>query len=297
MVEHGFRKAGVEGSNPSIGFMGIDKKYSALQKILRSSGKVLVAYSGGVDSTFLLKAAVDTLGADNVLACIGISGSLARSQYEQAIEMARLIGAALREVPVDELNDASYASNKADRCFHCKSHLYGLLVKEAAEAGFDKVLCGSNFDDNDDYRPGNRAAAAFGVAAPLMEAQLTKSDIRQLSRRLALGTADLPASPCLASRVTYGLEITEQRLKQIDEAEAFLRSLGFVEFRVRHHDEVARIEVPAADTARAASDPLREQITQRLKSLGFKFVALDLAGFKSGSLNELLSPDEKQKHA
>jgi len=276
--------------------MSIDNKYIALQKILRSSGKVLVAYSGGVDSTFLLKAAVDTLGPDNVLACIGISGSLARSQHQQAVEMARLIGADLREIPADELNDAAYASNKADRCFHCKSHLYGLLVKEARNAGCDTVLCGSNFDDKDDYRPGNRAAAVFGVAAPLMDAQLTKADIRELSRRLGLKTADLPASPCLASRLTYGLEITEQRLKQIEDAEAFLRSLGFVEFRVRHHDKVARIEVPAADIARAAAEPIRTQITEKLKELGFKFVALDLAGFKSGSLNQLLSPEEKQEH-
>ena len=272
----------------------IDKKFAQLKQILDELGKVVVAYSGGVDSTYLLKAAVDTLGAQNVLACIGVSASLARSQYEQAIQNARIIGAEVLETQVDELEDSHYAANKADRCFHCKSHLYGILVNIAGQKGYNAVVCGCNFDDKDDFRPGNRAAKVFGVHCPLMDAGLTKADIRQLSRELGLPTADVPASPCLASRLSYGLEVTEQRLKQVEEAEDFLRSLGLVEFRVRHHDTIARIEVKSGDIGKVAAEPARSKIVEKLKSLGFKYVTVDLQGFRSGSLNEPLSEEEKR---
>jgi uncharacterized protein len=275
--------------------MNLEEKYNLLQNILKTYGKVVVAYSGGVDSTFLLKAAVDTLGAENVLACIGVSPSLAKSQHAQASESAKTIGASIREIPLDELDDAAYSANKADRCFHCKSHLYGLLKKIAAEEGIEAVLCGCNFDDKDDFRPGNRAAEVFGVHSPLMEAELTKKDIRELSRRLNLATADVPASPCLASRISYGLEVTEQRLKQVEEAEDYLRSLGFVRFRVRHHGDIARIEVPASEIEKIMSQEIRPKIIEKLKGLGFKYVTVDLQGFRSGSLNEALTEQEKQK--
>jgi pyridinium-3,5-biscarboxylic acid mononucleotide sulfurtransferase len=275
--------------------MDLKNKYNLLQHVLGQLGKVVVAYSGGVDSTFLLKAAVDAVGAENVLACIGLSASLARSQYEQAIQNAKVIGAEVLETQVDELQDGKYAANKADRCFHCKSHLYGILVNIARQKGYNAVVCGCNFDDKDDFRPGNRAAKVFGVRCPLMGAELTKADIRQLSRELGLPTADVPASPCLASRLSYGLEVTEQRLKQVEEAEDFLRSLGLVEFRVRHHDTTARIEVKPADLEKVTAEPTRTKIVEKLKSVGFKFVAVDLQGFRSGSLNEPLSEEEKQK--
>jgi len=275
--------------------MDTQQKYNSLKDNLKKLGKVVVAYSGGVDSTFLLKAAVDTLGAENVLACTGVSASLAESQHKRAIECAELMGVKLREVTVHEVSDTQYSANQADRCFHCKSHLYQILTDIAKDQNFNAVICGSNLDDKDDFRPGNKAADLFGVRDPLMEAGLTKKDIRELSRQLNLPTADLPASPCLASRIAYGLQITEDRLKQIEQAEEFLRSLGLVEFRVRHHDQLARIEVLPSDFQKVTQEPNRTVIAEKLKSLGFKFVAVDLAGFKSGSLNIALTEEQKKK--
>jgi uncharacterized protein len=220
---------------------------------------------------------------------------LAKSQYEQAVECGKVIGARVEEVIVDEVEDEKYAANKADRCFHCKSHLYGLLVDIARDRGFENVVCGSNFDDKDDFRPGNRAASVFGVHCPLMEAELTKEDIRELSRGMELPTADVPASPCLASRIIYGLEVTEERLKQVEEAEDFLRTLGLVEFRVRHHETVARIEVHGEDIGKVTTEPSRTKVLEKFKVIGFKYVTVDLQGFRSGSLNESLSEEEKER--
>jgi len=275
--------------------MDLQSKYNSLKQLLRSLGKVVLAYSGGVDSSFLLKTAVNTLGSENVLACIGVSASLGQSQYKQALEVAEKIDAKVQTLQLDELDDKNYTANKADRCFHCKSRLYRLLTDLAKDKGFDSVICGSNFDDKTDFRPGNRAGEIFSVRSPLAEAELTKEDIRQLSRELSLPTADMPASPCLASRIAYGLEVTEQRLKQVEQAEDFLRTLGFVEFRVRHHDILARIEVPADEIKKITTEPTRTKVIEKLKSLGFKYISIDLQGFRSGSLNEALTEDEKQK--
>ena len=272
----------------------LDEKYELLQQNLKKLEKTVVAYSGGVDSTFLLKAAVDVLGSENVLACIGISSSLSKTQYNRAIEFAKLIDAKVEEVKVQEIYDAEYSANSPDRCFHCKSHLYSVLNEIAQKNDFGAVICGCNFDDKDDFRPGNRAADIKGVSSPLMEAQMTKDDIREISRKLNLPTSGLPASPCLASRITYGLKITEQRLKQVEQAEDFLRELGFVEFRVRHHDTIARIEVKPEDLENLIKNPNRKLIIEKLKSLGFKFVTVDLQGFRSGSLNETLTESQKQ---
>ena len=273
--------------------MNVSEKYNLLQDILKALGKVVVAYSGGVDSTFLLKATADTLGAQNVLACTSVGVSEPSGILERAVQFAGSIGVEHRMIEADELGDPNFTANKADRCFHCKSHLCNALLDIAKERGFEHVVFGTNYDDLDDYRPGNRAMNVFGVRSPLAEAKLTKADIRELSRRMNLPTADQPASPCLASRIAYGLEVTEQRLKQIDQAEEYLRSLGLVEFRVRHHDTIARIEVHPKDIGKITAEPLRSQIVEKLKSLGFKYVTLDLQGFRSGSLNEQLSEEEK----
>ena len=273
--------------------MGCQDKYNSLGQILKNLRKVVVAYSGGVDSSFLLKAAVDSLGTENVLACIGVSASLGKSQYKQALEFAEAIAANVEEVPVDEVLDGKYSANNADRCFHCKSHLYTALRAIAKARGFDNVICGCNLDDMDDFRPGNKATEIYAVRSPLAEAKMTKADIRDMSRKLDLPTADIPASPCLASRISYGLEVTEQRLKQVEQAEDFLRELGFVEFRVRHHDTIARIEVKPDDLEKITTEPNRGKIIEKLKDLGFKYIAVDLQGFRSGSLNELLTEDEK----
>jgi uncharacterized protein len=269
-------------------------KYNSLQKILKKLDKVIVAYSGGVDSTFLLKAAADTVGAEKVLACIAKGPSLPSSEYSRAVEMAKNMGVEVRTVEPDELDDEKFTANRADRCFHCKSHLYGILAGIAKEQNFNCVICGCNFDDKTDFRPGNRAAEVFGVRCPLMEAQLTKEDIRQLSRQLGLPTADIPASPCLASRISYGLEITEGRLKQVEEAEELIRKLGLVEFRVRHHDCLARIEVHPKDMDKITAEPNRSRIVKKLQGLGFKYVTVDLQGFRSGSLNESLTEEQKR---
>lgn len=273
--------------------MDLQEKYKNLQAQLKRFGKVAVAFSGGVDSTFLLASAAEALGADNVLACIGISPSLPGHQLAGARRTASDLGVRLVEVPLEELSDPQYQANKSDRCFHCKSHQFGKIGQRAASEGFAHVACGSNFDDKDDYRPGAMAVAALGILTPLADCGLTKEEIRALSRKKNLSTAEMPASPCLASRIAYGVVITEQKLRQVEAAEDFLRSLGFVQFRVRHHGGIARIEVPADQIRKIAEDPLRAKIIDKLKRLGFQYITLDLQGFRSGSLNEALSDEEK----
>jgi uncharacterized protein len=214
---------------------------------------------------------------------------------KRAKKIARDFGVRLQTIDTDELKDPHFVANKADRCFHCKSHLCQEFLDIAKEKGLRHVVFGTNLDDLDDYRPGNRAMKIFGVRSPLAEAGLTKQDIRTLSKKLGLETADVPASPCLASRLAYGLEISEQRLKQIEQAEVFLCSLGLVEFRVRHHDTIARIEVHPEDFKKIASEPNRSKIIKKLKILGFKYITIDLHGFRSGAMNEMLSAGQKKR--
>jgi uncharacterized protein len=275
--------------------VNLQQKYNSLQKTLKKLCRVVVAYSGGVDSAFLLKVAVDTLGAENVLACIAKGPSLPQNHYRQALQTAKKIGVEVK-TKTSEMDDPAFTANQPDRCFYCKSHLFEILTRIAKEKKFNYVICGHNFDDIKDYRPGNQAAKKYGIHSPLMEAKLTKNDIRRLSRQLGLPTADIPASPCLASRIMYGLKITTQKLKQIEDAEEFLKKLGLIEFRVRHHDQIARIEIHPEDIDKVTKEPARLKIVKKLKSLGFKYITIDLQGFRSGSLNEPLSDKEKQKH-
>jgi len=272
--------------------MNAHDKYQKLQEILTSYARVAVAFSGGVDSSFLLAAACKTLGVQNVLACIGTSASLSAYQLELARKMAVFTGAELVELPLNELSDPDYQANRADRCFHCKAHQFRTIRDYAEKNGFSHTLCGSNFDDKDDFRPGNRAVVELGIGTPLMDAQLTKPEIRVLSSEMGLPTADMPASPCLASRIAYGQTITGQKLSQVEQAEDALRQMGFVQFRVRHHGTLARVEVPAGEFDRALKQ--RESIVNKLKTVGFKYVTLDLEGFRSGAMNEVLTDDQKQ---
>lgn len=266
----------------------IEQKYQTLTAIIRQQQRVIVAYSGGVDSVYLLKATAETLGPQNVLACIGDSESLARSEMAQAITLAQDMGVALQVVYPHEMQDPNYRANPANRCFHCKSHLYKLLRQVADEKGFDAVYCGTNADDLNDFRPGLQAAKKYSIASPLEQAGLTKADIRQLSQQAGLATWDKPAQPCLASRMAYGSEITPEKLKQIEQGESYLRSLGLKELRVRHHGDLVRIEVPVDQITQLTQDDKRREITGHFKGMGFTYVTVDLQGFRSGSGNEIL---------
>ncbi len=259
-------------------------KRGALLEALRRLGRVVVAYSGGVDSAFLAAAANEALG-DLSLAVTAVSPSLARRELSGALDLARRFGWHHRIVETHELERAEYARNSPDRCYWCKTELFDVLEPIAGDLGAE-IVVGTNLDDLGDYRPGLRAAAESGVHTPLADAGLTKSDVRALSAALGLPTARKPASPCLASRFAYGIRVTEEGLRRIDRAEEAVRSLGFEVFRVRDHGDLARIEVPPDEIPRAAE--LRERLAADLKALGFRYVALDLIGFRSGSMNEIL---------
>ncbi|MDP7287958.1 MAG: ATP-dependent sacrificial sulfur transferase LarE [Phycisphaerae bacterium] len=264
----------------------LQSKLAACMEHLRTLGRVVVAYSGGVDSTLLLALAVRALGSDNVLAAVGISPSLPQRELEEGRKLAEQIGAKLIEIQTAELDDPNYAANPERRCFYCKSELFTLLKKAALENGFDTVACGANFDDTGDFRPGLEAGAELGVVNPLMDAGLTKPEIRTLSKAIGLTTWDKPAMACLASRIPYGQGVSSEKLTRIEHAEYVLKDLGFVQCRVRDHDTIARIEVPADDVVRAAE--LRQTLVEKLKALGYAYVTLDLQGFRSGSMNETI---------
>jgi len=262
----------------------LQEKLGKCREILRRLGSVVVAFSGGVDSTFLLGLAVETLGQDNVLAAMGVSPSLAERERSAGRRMAERLGAKLVEVETCELADPNYTSNPPDRCFYCKSDLFGRLNALAGERGCKAVVSGANADDQGDFRPGLRAGRQLGVRDPLLEAGLTKNDIRAASRAMGLETWRKPAMACLASRVPYGDAITAGKLRRIERAEYVLKDLGFAQCRVRDHGTLARIEVPQEEILQAAR--LRCIIARSLRKIGYIYIALDLQGFRSGSMNE-----------
>ncbi len=264
----------------------LDKKLAVCLETIGGLGRVVVAFSAGVDSALLLALAVEALGPANVLAAVGVSPSLPGEELRDAGRIAARIGVELVEVPTGELDDPRYAANPAERCYFCKHDLFGRLGEMAKLRGFDVILSGANADDTGDFRLGMRAGLELGVRSPLMEAGLAKAEIRQLSLRRNLPTWDKPAMACLASRVPYGQPITTERLGRIEQAERAIHELGFRQVRVRDHDKVARIEVPAEDLPRLLA--LRIQVATAMKQAGYAYATMDLLGFRSGSSNEVL---------
>lgn len=269
----------------------LEQKRQALEQRLRECGRTLVAYSGGIDSAYLAFVARQVLGSD-MLAVLADSPSLARSHYADAMAFADEQRIALRVVHTSELDNPDYVRNAADRCFHCKDELFSVMDTIAAADGFNTVAYGMNLDDRGDFRPGQRAAASHGVAAPLVDAHLTKADVRELARQAGLRVWNKPASACLSSRIEYGRPVTPEALAAVEGAEELLRSLGFQIFRVRHHGEIARIEVARAEIQRLLDPDIMERVAAGVKAAGFKFVTVDLEGYRSGSMNSVLSVSE-----
>jgi len=263
----------------------IHEKHKRLLEVLKSGGRALVAFSGGVDSTLLLKVADEALG-DGVLAVTAVSPTFARHEQEEAVNLARKLGVRHIMVASDEMDLPEFVINPEDKCYHCKKRRFSKLLELCREKGYDIVLDGTNADDHHDFRPGLQAAQDLGVRSPLSEVGLTKSEIRLLSKQMKLPTWDKPSLACLATRIPCHTPITVEKLKQIDDAETFIRDMGIArQIRVRHYGPTARIELDKAGLSKIISSGVREEVVVYLKTLGFQFITLDLEGYRMGSLN------------
>jgi len=269
-------------------------KSSQLQAELRQLGRLLVAYSGGIDSAYLAWAAHRALGND-MLAVIADSASLARTHLSDAIAFANEQGIPLEIISTAELDRPEYVRNDGQRCFQCKDELFAVMEKLRSARGFDAIAYGVNLDDQGDFRPGQQAAQQHRVAAPLLKVGLTKQDIRDLARQAGLRVWDKPASACLSSRIEYGRPVTREALDVVERGEDAIRALGFRQFRVRHHGDIVRIEIAREELDRALNPAMASQFSAIFKALGFKFVTLDLEGFRSGSMNSLLPADQLRR--
>lgn len=274
--------------------IGMNPKASQLEAELRRLGRVLVAYSGGVDSALLAWAAHRALGS-NMLAVIADSPSLARTQLADALAFAKEQEIPVEVISTSELERPEYARNDGQRCFQCKDELFAVMENLRSKRGFDAIAYGVNVDDQGDFRPGQQAAKLHHVAAPLLAAGLTKQEVRELAREAGLRVWDKPASACLSSRIEYGRPVTREALEVVERGEEAVRALGFRQFRVRHHGDIVRIEIAREEMERALDPAMAAQFTAIFKPLGFKFVTLDLEGFRSGSMNALLPAEQLRR--
>ncbi|MGC8975999.1 MAG: ATP-dependent sacrificial sulfur transferase LarE [Candidatus Ratteibacteria bacterium] len=268
----------------------MEEKLKKLKEYLEKLKKVVVAYSGGVDSTFLLKVASDTLGKENVLAVIGVSPTYTEKEREFAEKFCKDNGIKYIEIETDEFKDDNFINNPPDRCFWCKKELFGKIEEIRKKLNFEYIIDGANKDDERDFRPGESAKKIYNVFSPLKECGFTKKDIRKFSKKLNLPTWNKPQMACLASRIPYGEKITEERLKKIEEGENFLYSLGFKIVRIRDYNEIARIEVDKDEIEKLIK--LKDKIVKKLKEIGYKYITVDLEGYRTGSMNESIpKPD------